>query len=291
MESELETRYGIIREVTFDIVAHSMGGLIGRYYLRHGDKGLDEIADLDNPGWEGAKYIENLIVIGTPNAGSVNALDSLINGKDFGLFLEKYEAAILGTWPSLYQLLTRTRHRRVLDNNGDNLDLYNPETWRDLKLGLMNPNQKKMLAILLPGVFDPDERNEIAYDYLKHWLERAALFHKAIDAVATPPDGVRLYLIAGDAIPTADTYTINSTTGVVEKVIMSNGDGTVTRPSALMDERQGGEWKPYVVSPIRWTNVMFIFSDHIGLTEAPSFSDNVLFILLEKPSHRHNFDQ
>jgi hypothetical protein len=286
VESERKKRYGINREVNFDIVAHSMGGLIGRYYLMHGGKDLDEIADFENPGWEGAKYVENLIVIGTPNAGSVNALNNLINGKDLGPFLPKYEASILGTMPSLYQLLTRTRHRRVVDEKGNTLDLFNPKTWKDLKLGLMNPNQEEVLAILLPDVPDPVKRSEIAYDYLTYSLERAELFHKSIDVESSPPDKVRLYLIAGDSEPTADVYTINSKTGEIEKAIMSQGDGTVTRSSALMDERQGSEWKPYVITPVGWTNVMFIFSDHLGITRDPSFSDNVLYILLENPANR-----
>jgi hypothetical protein len=61
------------------------------------------------------------------------------------------------------------------------------------------------------------------------------------------------------------------------------GDGTVTRSSALMDERVGGTWTPNLQSPIKWSNVMFLFSDHLGLTKDPAFSDNVLYILLEQP--------
>lgn len=61
------------------------------------------------------------------------------------------------------------------------------------------------------------------------------------------------------------------------------GETTVTRSSALMDEREGGIWTPYLKSPIKWSNVMFLFSDHLGLTKDPSFSDNVLYILLEQP--------
>jgi len=64
---------------------------------------------------------------------------------------------------------------------------------------------------------------------------------------------------------------------------MTPGDGTVTRSSALMDERIGGEWKPYLVSPVKWTNVMFFFSDHIGITKDPAFTDNILYLLLEEP--------
>ena len=290
VESELEKRYGIKRDVKFDIVAHSMGGLIARYYLMYGDKDLDDIVDFENPGWEGANYVDNLIVVATPNSGSINALDNLINGKDIGPFLPKYEASIVGTMPSLYQLLTRTRHKLVVDENGTNLDLFNPETWVELKLGMMNPNQEEVLAVLLPDVPNTEKRREIAYDYLTYSLERAKLFHKAIDVESSPPDNVKLYLIAGDSVPTAHSYTINSKSGMVEKIVMSQGDGTVTRSSALMDERQGGEWQPYIITPIEWTNVMFIFSDHLGITKDPSFSDNVLYILLENPSNKKHLD-
>lgn len=55
------------------------------------------------------------------------------------------------------------------------------------------------------------------------------------------------------------------------------------RSSALMDERAGNEWRPLLDSPIGWSNVMFLFNDHLGPTKDPTFSDNVLYILLEQP--------
>ncbi|TFG77481.1 MAG: hypothetical protein E4H21_03260, partial [Thermodesulfobacteriales bacterium] len=63
------------------------------------------------------------------------------------------------------------------------------------------------------------------------------------------------------------------------------GDGTVTRSSALMDERAGGIWTPHLKSPVNWSNVMFLFTDHLGLTKDPAFSDNVLYLLLEQPAN------
>jgi hypothetical protein len=64
----------------------------------------------------------------------------------------------------------------------------------------------------------------------------------------------------------------------------SPGDGTVLRSSALMDERIGGPWQPRLVSPVPWSGVLFLFSDHLGLTRDPAFTDNVLFMLLEEQS-------
>jgi len=43
-----------------------------------------------------------------------------------------------------------------------------------------------------------------------------------------------------------------------------------------------GEWSPRLVSPIDWSQVMFLFRDHLELTKNPEFTDNVLFVLLEK---------
>ena len=150
-ESELEKRYGINREVKFDIVAHSMGGLIARYYMMYGGKDLDEIADIEGPSWDGAEHVENVILIGTPNAGSVTVVDDLIHGKDIGPFLPTYQSSIIGSMPSAYQLLPRTRHKHIVDQNGNVLDLLDPSVWKENKLGLMNPDQEEVLEILLPN--------------------------------------------------------------------------------------------------------------------------------------------
>jgi len=61
------------------------------------------------------------------------------------------------------------------------------------------------------------------------------------------------------------------------------GDDTVTRWSALMDERTGQDWTPRLQSPIDWAAVQFIFSNHLGLTRDPAFVDNLLYKLLEEP--------
>lgn len=61
------------------------------------------------------------------------------------------------------------------------------------------------------------------------------------------------------------------------------GDGSVLRSSALLDERAGSMRRGMLQSPIAWSGVQFLFSDHLGLTEDPAFADNVLFLLLEQP--------
>ena len=52
-----------------------------------------------------------------------------------------------------------------------------------------------------------------------------------------------------------------------------------------MDERigRGADWSPGLVSPIAWDDVTFVFGDHLGMTRDPSFTDNVLYRLLDAP--------
>ena len=68
------------------LIAHSMGGLVSRYYL--------EVLE----GWRDCRA---LITFGTPYRGAVNALDFIANGyKQMGLDL----TAVLRTCPAVYKL-------------------------------------------------------------------------------------------------------------------------------------------------------------------------------------------
>jgi len=272
-----------VDEVKFDIVAHSMGGLLTRYFLRYGANDLPEDGFVPEVIWAGAEYVEKVIIIGTPNAGAVGAVENLFVGRDFGPFLPKYEPAVIGTMPSLYQQLPRVRHRAILDEDRNPVDIMNADLWVENGWGLADPNQAFVLEWLLPDVSDPKQRREIAIDHLRKSLKRGKQFQDAIDQPAEPPDSLRFYLLAGDAIPTGSGVTINSTKDHFKVSDYKPGDGTVARYSALMDERVGGYWAPQLKSPIKWSNVTFLFSDHLGLTMDPAFSDNVLYLLLEQP--------
>jgi len=279
---EYEKR-GIKRdEIKFDIVAHSLGGLLARYFVRYGSESLPEDGSLPQITWDGANYIDKLVIIGTPNAGAYGAIETVVNGRDFGLFLPKYESAIIATFPSMPQQFPRSRHGAILDSEGNRLDPLDPDVWIKYQWGLADPDQEEIISWLLPDIDDPNERKEIAIDHLRKSLKNARQFQEALDVKATPPPGLKIYLIAGDAILTGSVITVNSN-GDIEVTEEAPGDGTVLRSSALMDERVGNEWRPLLDSPISWSNVMFLFNDHLGLTKDPTFSDNVLYILLEQP--------
>ncbi len=285
--AEFEKRYGRKdREIKFDVVAHSMGGLLLRYYLRYGSAPLPDDGSLPPVTWVGARHVERAVLIATPNAGSVEALADLVNGSRFAFLLPRYDAGLLGTMPALYQLLPRTRHRPVVDRadpTGAAIDVFDLREWEAMGWGLASPGQDEVLRKLLPEVEEAEGRRRIALDHLRKALARAGQFQAALDVPVSPPDGLSLYLFAGDADRTPAVAEVDRATGKVKIRESGPGDGTVLRSSAIMDERVGGEWAPVVVSPIGWANVTFVFSDHLDMTRDPAFTDNVLYRLLEAP--------
>jgi len=286
IQKEYEKRYGVKNyDVKFDIVAHSMGGLIARYYLRYGTADLPEDGSLPEVTWAGSRYVERAILIGPPNAGSADALLQLIQGKKFGALLPKYEPAILGTMPAVYELLPRGRHGAVVDaaNPKDRIeDILDPKLWQEMGWGLAAPDQDRVLRSLLPDVGDAGDRQRIALEHQRKSLERARQFMAALDTPATPPEGLTLCLIAGDAKATDAVIGVDRRTGEVKVIGRAPGDGTVLRSSALMDERLAGEWTPRLISPIHWSQVLFLFTEHLEMTKDPAFTDNLLFLLLEQ---------
>lgn len=286
VESERRKLYGDdAQPVRFDIVAHSMGGVMARYYLQYGNAPLPEDGSPPEVTWAGAQHVDRLVMVAPPNAGSLQAVEYLTQGVQFSRFFSKYEPSLLSTMPSVYQLLPRTRHRPVVAGpKRTAVDLYDPMMWVKARWGFFNPTQSEVLKSLLPDEPDPQKRQEIAYEHLSKCLRRAELFHAAIDVKLEPPEGTSIHLIASDAHPTLFQYSIDNR-GVLTPAARVAGDGLVTRHSALMDERiaDRSNWAARLQSPIKWESVTFLFTDHLGLTKDPAFTDNVLYLLLESP--------
>ena len=287
VQREYARRFGVENaDVRFDIVAHSMGGLVTRYFLRYGARDLPADGGLPELTWEGARSVDRVILVGTPNAGSAEALLELVNGWQVAPLLPFYPAALVGTFPATYQLLPRTRHRAALwdgDPERPLPDLLDPALWERLGWGLAAAGADNVLASLLPEVREPGQRRSRARALQRRALERAAAFQRALDRPAEPPTSLELFLVAGDAAATPSTVAVDSASGAVRPITHGPGDGTVLRSSALLDERVGQAFAPTLRSPIQFASVLFLPESHLGLTSSPVFRDNVLFWLLEEP--------
>lgn len=287
VREQYRRRYGVDRpDVRFDIVAHSMGGLLTRYFLMYGSQEPPEDGTLPELTWEGAAYVERAILVATPSGGSVRALLELVRGRKTGPLLPFYPAALLGTFPSIYQLVPRARHGfAVWDGDAARPleDVLDPALWERLGWGLASPEQADVLATLLPELHDPETRRRAALALQRRILSRARAFALALDRPAPTPEGLELFLVAGDAHPTPSRVSVDSRDGSLRVIAEAPGDGTVLRSSALLDERAGGAWQPRLSSPIDFHSVLLLPDDHLGLTQNRVFRDNVLFWLLEEP--------
>ncbi len=278
-------KYGSKEPVRFDIVAHSMGGLVSRYYLRYGDQGPAVDGNLPELNWSGCQHVDRLIMIGTPNSGSAKSLISIHEGFSFSFLLTKYPSGLVATLPSIYQLLPHGPDSTVFDSEtGQALDLFDIETWDQRGWGLLNPKQDSTLRQLLPQVISEENRRALARSHVQACLARAKALHKALNLPATPPPTTSIHLFAGDAIPTVTTLESQLQNQTLSERSRSPGDATVTRKSALADQRTESNWSPTIQTPIFFDDVRFLFDDHFGLTRDPEFTDNVLFLLLEDPT-------
>lgn len=286
---EYKENYGIEdAEIKFDIVGHSMGAILSRYFARFGGADLDTIPTGTVP-WTGADDIGRLILVAPPNAGSLDAMDQLINGFNTGRpVLPFYHQALLGTFPSVYQLLPRSRHGALVWNNNKDkpvVNLLDPHLWQEMKWGLSGDDEATdvVLRKIMPDISSASERRKQAQKYQKAALERARVFQLAMDIPSQPPAGYEMFLVAGDNSETPSVASVNKTSGEFSIMEFGLGDGTVTRASALLDERVGQIWKPTLESPLNWSSTMFIPGKHRTLTNGPIFENNVLYWLLEEP--------
>ena len=290
VQRQYEIEYGIKDSpVKFDIVAHSMGSLLTRYFLRYGGEDLPTDGRELPITWSGADDVDRAILVAPPNAGSLDAVDQLVNGfNKGGPLIPRYDPVVLGTFASVYQLLPRPRHGRIIvDGDIDQPigDIYDPTVWQDYEWGLSSQDEKSQAVLkeLLPGVDDANVRQKYARNYQARALARAKQFHEAIDKPAAKPDGLDYYLVAGDATATAEYFSVDSETYDVTVHSRAPGDNVVLRSSALLDERPGGEWQPRLQSPITWSSVLFLPGEHRSLPNDAVFEDNVLYWLLEDP--------
>lgn len=295
LRAQIKKKYGVDRkDMKFNIVAHSMGGLVARYYARYGTQDLPS-EGLPELNWAGAKNINKLVLISTPNSGSIFALKDLKEGKRFapswishfmGLTLDNYPKELLGTYPSAYELISRGRDDVLVNEAGEKLDPLSYDLWKSQKWGLAGADISVMRKMLGQDglTHSEDEIYALADEHLRKCLNNARQFQRSLDLpVRSKPDHLTISLYVGDAIETAKRAMLMKT-GELDLIHYEAGDGVVIRSSVMADFNAGEEKNPpaKMQSAIPYDNVKFIHADHVKMTEDLSFVDNVLFELLQE---------
>lgn len=194
-------------DLKFNIVAHSMGGLIARYAALYGDADLTEVKP--HPTWRGASYINSLSLIATPNGGTTSALNSFLKG--FSLFgggklnipfIQKITKFDIFTIPSIYQLLPHAGAVHAFDDHLRPLkiDIYDPAVWEKYGWAAYTDEDfnKK---------FEPAEQEQ-AKAYFRAVLHRAKLFQAALDAKPAIKSPIPTYYLGSECKPTPNGFII-----------------------------------------------------------------------------------
>ena len=179
-----------------DIVAHSAGGLVTRYFVRFG--GAD-VLDAPEPAitYAGGRKVRQAVLIGTPNYGSITALQRAITGVPAGLAVIRPET--LATMPGMFQLLPHPDRTWMIDIHGRRLelDVFTSEVWRDSGWSIWD---RAVRGRIRETFADPAAADAYLAAFEAHFarqLARAARFHRALSArVATGPTK---YIVFGSA--------------------------------------------------------------------------------------------
>jgi pimeloyl-ACP methyl ester carboxylesterase len=281
-------------DLKVDIVAHSMGGLVARYWLRYGT--VDVLDDNDFPlNNAGAALARKVILLGTPSLGSTSALQQLLSGADFGV--NKIRPEILLTFPSAYQLLPHPIVDSILGNSGQPLqrDIFDLDIWRALEWGPFDPQIRHRLQV---EGWSP-ARVQALENYTGKHLERARRFAWSLTVknIASPAE---LIVFGGDCSDTpariliediGDESFVRLWPDDIEKpspdisyktLMLEPGDGVVTKASLLARTELDPSIPRHRFSDFPLDYAVMYCEDHNRLPGNITFQDNLLHILLSR---------
>lgn len=284
----------------FDVIAHSMGGLIARYAAMAGDADLNLTAKKPVPTWAGAKLFDKIILLGTPNEGSPLTLSSLINGLRLGgikidlPFVRMLTKFDVFTIPSTFQLLPAPGTFLATDDKFEplDIDIYDVKTWT--KYGwnpLDDPDYAK--------AFTAAEK-KIAETYFRTVLARAKRLHELL-AVGNLENktSVSFHVVGADCKESLNALVVYrddhsdkwktkfSTSGFtgsdgqkvssedLKKAMYGPGDGTVTRRSL---EAATESSLAKVESILKPASSKFVCEDHDRLPGNTEVQDYIMSV-------------
>lgn len=193
----------------FTILAHSMGGLVARIYIQN---------------LEGSKSIGQLITMGTPLLGSLEAFRSFLTGLGgLGNFIvggEDVVKRVIFSFPSVYELLAGYENCCILGH---------PKHPQPLK----KPIKLVEASHWLKYKWSPDEYlKSPRKEFLEKALKNAGKIHNLVKT--TIPKEVKYVNIAGDLVPTVSRVYLDKISGKPIKWKDFPGDGTVPEWSSTL---------------------------------------------------------
>ncbi|MFW5451739.1 MAG: lipase family alpha/beta hydrolase [Methylophagaceae bacterium] len=286
-----------------DIVAHSMGGLISRYYIRYGKQDVLNNNDFDQKvTMYGGKQVRRVILLGTPNLGSVKTLNLFIDGVDIGL--KQIGTETLATMPSLYQLFPHPLNNWIVNSRGEPLDrdLFDIETWRRFQWSIFDPKVRDRLLAKFESQQEGEKYLATLEKYFEKRLERARRFVWSL-TVPLPERHPKFTIFGGGCTLTSARIVVEEVEGEslirmfpkeitqavagvdYDALLLEPGDGSVTKASLLGRNTLDPSIKrhKYIYLPVKQS--FFLCVKHSNLTGNLNFQDNLLNTLLSRDEY------
>lgn len=293
-------------DLQVDIVAHSMGGLVTRYYLRYGE--TDVLNDNEFPiNYHGADRVRRVVLLGTPNLGSANSLHTFIEGRKVGL--RRINSEVLASFPSLYQLFPHPLNDWIMTTRGTPLkrDLFDVNIWRRFEWSIFHPEvrQRMVKTWREQGLDEEQIQRELKQfeAYFERHLERARRFVWSL-TVRMEREPWQLVVYGGDCTLTPNRVVVEEVRGEsvlrlwpddilhpvagvdYEQLMMQPGDGAVTKASLLARDVLDPLVPRHEYSHFPLHYPIFLCEGHDALTSNVFFQDNLLHFLLSQDTSR-----
>ncbi|MEX1993081.1 MAG: hypothetical protein WD929_00350 [Steroidobacteraceae bacterium] len=276
-----------------DVIAHSMGGLITRYYARYGTADVLDGNTFPVTG-AGMSKLRRIVLLGTPNQGTVTAVHKFLNGYQVGISRLPTEG--VATMPALFQLFPHPLVDWVVTVDGRPLqrDLFDVRLWRRLDWSIFDRRVQRRMR-QQPGTW-PEQA--VFERWFEKRLERARRF---VWSLMVPTGDIVLaepLLFGGDCLPTPRRLVIERVDGEslarlrpeqilrrvpgidYEALMYEPGDGTVTKSSLLARQQLDPSVPPHEYSSAEIERAFFVCEQHESLTSNIDFHDNLLHYLL-----------
>lgn len=283
------------RDLRVDIVAHSNGGLLARYYARYGTAPLPDTGPFE-PDNSGARNIRRLLLVGTPNLGTAQPILSLLRGEEIGL--RHIPPEVMATCPGTMQLMPHPSVPWLVDLSGRTVDadLYDVATWRDFGWNIFDPHVAERTRARHGGGAEGARYVAVLQEYLAKQLQRGRRFAESL-AVPAGPGDLPVTVFGGDCELTLARLVLESVDGQTfareriadvvgakradyESAMFEPGDTVVTR-SSLLGRAPGRFAAPRTSFVVEHSH--FLCERHQQLTGNPTFLDNLLHALLVEP--------
>ncbi len=279
-----------------DIVAHSMGGLIARYYIRYGR--ADVLDSNEFPvNMYGAERVRRIILLGTPSLGSVEILNSFIDGIKLGF--TRINTEILVTMPSLYQLLPHPINNWIVTSKGAPLDrdVFDVNLWRRFGWSIFAGDTRERILSRFESAAEGEAYLKTFEAYFEKSLERARRFVWSL-TVPLPEGHPGLIVFGGDCTPTPARILVEEVDGIseirmyphevtrpepgvdYEALLLEPGDASVTKASLLGRNTIDPSVRRHEYSFFPLHHVFLLCEEHNSLTGNVSFQNNLLHSLL-----------